>query len=81
MALIEHAGAQEFHAPFHTLTLTTFRDVPWNAPHYAAYGFVEIAQDEVPRDLREIRLREAQRGLDRWPRVSMARRIDQRQAD
>lgn len=81
IALIEYAAAQKFEVPFHALTLTTFRNVPWNAPHYAAYGFVELAADDVPPELLEIRLREAQRGLDRWSRVSMVRWIDQRQAN
>jgi GNAT superfamily N-acetyltransferase len=36
-AVIERAGALG-------VTLTTFRDVPWNAPWYARQGFVEVDQ-------------------------------------
>ncbi|MDF1793241.1 MAG: GNAT family N-acetyltransferase [Thalassobaculaceae bacterium] len=32
------------------ITLTTFRDVPWNAPYYARLGFVEIPDPEADAD-------------------------------
>lgn len=32
------------------ITLTTFRDVPWNAPYYARLGFTEIADTEADTD-------------------------------
>lgn len=31
-----------------TLSLTTFRDVPWNAPFYASFGFREWDPAEAP---------------------------------
>ncbi len=35
---------------FKALTLTTFRDIPWNAPFYARMGFQEVAAlDAHPR--------------------------------
>jgi GNAT superfamily N-acetyltransferase len=55
------------------LTLTTFRDLPWNAPYYARLGFHVVGLDAHPPGLREIRRREADHGLDRWPRVTMRR--------
>ncbi|MET9291424.1 GNAT family N-acetyltransferase [Streptomyces sp. NPDC003077] len=55
------------------LTLTTFRDVPWNAPYYARLGFRVLAADEVTPGLRAVREHEAAIGLDRWPRVCMRR--------
>ncbi|HEY0576509.1 MAG TPA: GNAT family N-acetyltransferase [Pseudonocardia sp.] len=72
-ALIEHlagvAGGQGFPA----LTLTTYRDVPWNAPYYRALGFTEIPESELGPGLRLIRELEAKAGLDRWPRLAMMR--------
>ncbi|MGW7228632.1 GNAT family N-acetyltransferase [Streptomyces cyaneofuscatus] len=55
------------------LTLTTFSDVPWNAPYYARIGFRVLHDRELTDGLRTIRGEEAQHGLDRWPRVCMRR--------
>ncbi|MFI5722155.1 GNAT family N-acetyltransferase [Streptomyces cyaneofuscatus] len=55
------------------LTLTTFSDVPWNAPYYARIGFRVLHERELTDGLRTIRGEEAQHGLDRWPRVCMRR--------
>ena len=57
-----------------TLTLTTFRDVPWNAPYYRRLGFRDLSQNELSPGLLAIRQHEAQLGLDRWPRSAMRRR-------
>ncbi|MFJ9770912.1 GNAT family N-acetyltransferase [Kitasatospora sp. NPDC101157] len=69
-ALIEHL-AEGTDAP--ALTLTTFADVPWNAPYYARCGFRPLTDAELTPGLREIRRREAEHGLDRWPRLCMRR--------
>jgi len=53
------------------LTLTTFADVPWNAPYYARLGFRVLPESEWTPGLRAKRVREAAIGLDRWPRVCM----------
>lgn len=55
------------------LTLTTFAEVPWNAPYYRRLGFHVVAEHETSAALREIRAHEAARGLDVWPRVVMRR--------
>ena len=60
-------------APDSPLTLTTFADVPWNAPYYARLGFRVLPESEWTPGLRAIRAREAATGLDRWPRVCMRR--------
>ena len=44
-------------------TLTTFKDVPWNAPFYARMGFQELAADALPDHLRDALAAEAARGL------------------
>lgn len=55
------------------LTLTTFAEVPWNAPYYRRLGFRELADAELTPQLRALRRHEAEQGLDRWPRVAMFR--------
>lgn len=67
--LAERAGAEGVPA----LTLTTFTDVPWNAPYYARCGFRILDDSGLGPGLRDIRDREAVHGLDRWPRVCMRR--------
>lgn len=74
--LIDHAATDEYPA----LVLTTFRDVPWNAPYYQRLGFVILADDEVTPGLRAIREYQATIGLDRWPRVCMRRNLTPRYA-
>jgi GNAT superfamily N-acetyltransferase len=74
-ALLEHvcdwAGRQQFDA----VTLTTFRDIPWNAPFYARHGFRIIDESELGAELRELRALEATHGLDPALRVCMRRLI------
>lgn len=67
-ALLDRAGAVGL-----PLTLTTFADVPWNAPYYERLGFHRLAEHELTPGLRAIRERERAAGLDRWPRVVMRR--------
>jgi GNAT superfamily N-acetyltransferase len=55
------------------LTLTTFTEVPWNAPYYERIGFRVLAEPDLTPGLRKIRATEAEHGLDRWPRVCMHR--------
>jgi GNAT superfamily N-acetyltransferase len=62
------------------LTLTTFRDVPWNAPYYRRLGFEELDPDMLDDGLRGILECEAVLGLSRWPRIAMRRRVAQLRA-
>lgn len=45
------------------LSLTTFRDVPWNAPFYASFGFREWDAADTPASVRQMLSYEAARGL------------------
>ncbi|WP_218122459.1 GNAT family N-acetyltransferase [Blastococcus aurantiacus] len=72
-ALLEHAATHAAAAGRTALTLTTFADVPWNAPYYRRCGFRVLEEREWTPGLRAIREREAAHGLDRWPRVCMRR--------
>jgi len=44
-------------------TLTTFRDVPWNAPYYERLGFIILKDDALPPYLKETLQAEASSGL------------------
>lgn len=67
-ALLEAACTWAADSGYQAMTLTTFADVPWNGPYYARRGFAELPR--LTPGLREIRLHEAELGLD-----ALARRI------
>lgn len=71
--LLEHLADHARAARVPALTLTTFAEVPWNAPYYRRCGFRTLDDAELTAELREIRRHEADHGLDRWPRVCMRR--------
>ena len=59
-----------------SLSLTTFRDVPWNRPYYEKLGFAVLDESEAGPQLRAMRDKERARGVDaNGPRVCMVRRI------
>lgn len=73
-ALVLEAMAEAWHAGFDRMTLTTYRDVPFNGPFYARLGFVEAPAPE-PHLLRQ-REHERSLGLDgHGPRVVMEARL------
>jgi GNAT superfamily N-acetyltransferase len=61
---------------YRDVTLTTFRDVPWNMPFYASLGFEELPVASWTPALREIVDDETARGLDPANRVVMRYPID-----
>ena len=61
---------------FAWITLSTFRDVPWNAPFYASAGFEEIPRVEWSEALARSAQEEAASGFDPARRVMMRRRLD-----
>ena len=63
-------------AGYDELTLTTFRDVAWNAPYYERLGFRRLPRVDARRpELQQIRRDEAAWGFDRWPRVAMVKEL------
>ncbi|WP_113699996.1 GNAT family N-acetyltransferase [Nonomuraea lactucae] len=66
-AVREHALA--IGAP--AVTLTTFRDVPWNAPWYARHGFTVMPETEWGPQLRALVEHERELGIEVAPRVVM----------
>ena len=69
-ALLDEAVRWAREAGLPGVTLTTFRDVPWNGPWYARYGFEVV---DVPAGgLAAVRDAERAEGIDRFgPRVAM----------
>ncbi len=60
----------------HALYLTTFAQVPWNAPFYARLGFVALAQADQPRWVQEILAEEQGRGLENRTAMRLALTAD-----
>lgn len=60
---------------YRQITLTTFRNVPWNMPFYAKLGFVELPLEQQDSELRAIVEEERARGLDPIHRVVMVRYV------
>lgn len=73
-ALVEAVCAGAAAGGAAAVTLTTFRDVPWNMPFYAKLGFHVLADAEIPSELAAVIADEARRGLDPARRVAMRRR-------
>ena len=57
---------------YSTLTLTTFRTVPWNLPFYARLGFSEIPPHLLRPELAAVMSDEADRGLAPEARAVMS---------
>jgi GNAT superfamily N-acetyltransferase len=74
-ALIEAADEWGCARDLAGLALTTYAQVPWNAPYYRRLGFHALPGPDVPPGLRAVREHEAARGLDAWPRVVMVRAL------
>lgn len=60
---------------FPHVTLTTYSDVPWNAPYYERCGFRTLTPDELTPALRTLVAEEAARGLPPDTRVVMRREL------
>ena len=70
-SVCESAAARGFSA----ITLTTLRDVPWNAPFYAARGFVEITEPSWGPELGDLVARERMLGFPMSLRMVMRRAL------
>ncbi len=57
------------------MTLTAFRDVPFNGPFYESLGWRALPADGLPSGLAAARDEEAEAGLDAWPRQAMAKQL------
>ena len=75
-ALLDTATSWAQQRGLAALTLTTYSEVPWNAPYYRRLGFQMVPEAQLTEDLRRIREHEQARGLTTWPRVTMRRPLD-----
>jgi GNAT superfamily N-acetyltransferase len=69
--LLDEVQAWARRQGMNSLTLTTFRDVEWNAPLYEHLGFVVMNQGEIGPELAALVRDEAHHGLDPSIRVCM----------
>ena len=70
-ALIEETARIARDRGWRALMLSTFRDIPWNAPFYASLGFRELKPAELNGRLTAILMREKRLGLDADARCAM----------
>lgn len=70
-ALIETALCAATERGFTAATLTTFRDVPWNAPFYARIGFRALEQAKLTPALATILAEELAHGMPEGSRCAM----------
>lgn len=60
---------------FDAMTLTTYRDVLWNAPFYRRLGFVELEPGADRKGLLDTIAKEAAWGFALRPRIAMRKRL------
>ena len=70
-ALLDHVDRWAATRGLEALTLTTFRDIPWNGPYYRRLGFHEVA--DLSPGLTAVVAAETARGLDPATRVGLRR--------
>ena len=73
--LLQAVSEAAMRAGLPGVTLSTFRDVPWNAPFYERRGFVIVAAGELSDEHARLREAEASRGLRPDLRVMMVHRF------
>ena len=71
-ALLHHVLNEARLRGLPRVTLTTFRDVPWNAPFYARHGFRHLEPDDWTPELAHLVEEEDDAGLERSRRTVMA---------
>lgn len=74
-ALIDAVADRAAAAGLARLTLSTFRDVPWNAPYYRRLGFADIADETLSPAMQAVRREHVARGLDERARLFMQRSV------
>lgn len=70
-ALLAKAVSEGRHRGFAAMTLTTFRDLPWNAPFYGRNGFAILPDEEITPRLRAVLDEERMHGLPLDRRCAM----------
>jgi GNAT superfamily N-acetyltransferase len=75
-ALIDRTVAAARDRGHRTLYLSTYRDVPWNAPYYARRGFEEMPRADWPHVFRMQAMEGNRQGHPPWRRTIMRRLLD-----
>jgi GNAT superfamily N-acetyltransferase len=70
-ALIDHIRAWAKPSGYSVMSLSTFRDIPWNAPFYSKLGFRILDESELTEAFQQIRRQEHEGGLPIAQRVIM----------
>ena len=70
-SLVKAVCAWAWSASYHAITLSTMRNVPWNAPFYEKLGFQVIRDNEITETLLELVRVERQAGMPVSDRVLM----------
>lgn len=58
-----------------TISVTTFKDVPWNAPFYEQNGFIELKENDLSLFLMDILEEEIDAGFDPDTRCAMQKNL------
>jgi predicted N-acetyltransferase YhbS len=80
-ALLDRVEVLAREAGARRLVLSTYREVPWNAPYYRRLGFEVIEREQLDARLRALRALHVARGLDESKRVFMWREVKAVQAE
>jgi len=72
-ALIDRTAAAARDLGHRALYLSTYRDVPWNAPYYVRRGFEEVPRGDWPHAFRMRAMTENRQGHPPWRRTIMRR--------
>ena len=75
--LLERVCAWAQEQGYSAVTLSTFRDVPWNGPFYRKHGFRGLRPAEWTLGMQAIREQEVRHGLAVEARVFMRRELDE----
>ncbi len=70
-ALVDTVCAWAKHHGYRIVSLSTFRDIPWNAPFYSKLGFRPLDEAELTTGFQQLRLKELAAGLPISERVIM----------
>ena len=73
--LLQRFIAEAAAAKIRAVTLTTFRDLPWNAPFYQSVGFDVVAPDRLDPRLAAVLADETAKGLPAARRCAMRMKI------
>lgn len=71
--LVEAVAVRAGQLGLDGVSLSTFRAVPFNAPFYAALGFVELPLETAPPELASLFYDEVPKGVDPGARLLMTR--------